>query len=54
MFGSERLEIFKRTHYGGPFFASLSPMAASPLDKILTSKRLGFVAEHGSKLRPVK
>lgn len=26
----------------------------SPLSKILNEPRLGFVAEHGSKLRPVK
>jgi hypothetical protein len=27
---------------------------ASPLSKILNEPRLGFVAEHGSKKRPVK
>jgi hypothetical protein len=27
---------------------------SSPLSKILNERRIGFVAEHGSKRRPVK
>lgn len=32
----------------------IAVMPASPLNKILNEKRLGFVQEHGSRERPIK